>query len=62
MKKHKGILPQSMPFQVYKALDESRLPYADVVWGSLSQQQSISPSETANRAVDVIGVSKKRTP
>ena len=36
MKKIKGILPQSMLFQVYKALVESHLRYADVVWGSLS--------------------------
>ena len=35
MKKLKGILPQSMLFQVYKALVESHLRYADVVWGSL---------------------------
>ena len=31
MKKLKGILLQSMLFQVYKALVESRLRYADVV-------------------------------
>ena len=31
MKKLKGILPRSMLFQVYKALVESHLRYADVV-------------------------------
>ena len=31
MKKLKGILPQSMLFQVYEALVESHLRYADVV-------------------------------
>ena len=34
MKKLKGILPQSMHFQVYKAFVESHLRYADVVWGA----------------------------
>jgi len=34
MKKLKGILPQSMLFKVYKALVESHLRYAEVVWGS----------------------------
>ena len=36
MKKLKGILPQSMLFQVYKVLVGSHLRYADVVGGSLS--------------------------
>ena len=36
MKKLKGILPQSMLFQVYKELVESHFRYTDVVWGSLS--------------------------
>ena len=35
MKKLKGILPQSMLFQVYRALVESHLRYADVVWGEV---------------------------
>ena len=35
MKKLKDILPQSMLFQVYKALAESHLRYADIVWRSL---------------------------
>ena len=33
MKKLKGILPQSMLFQVYKALVESHLRYAEVSGG-----------------------------
>ena len=34
MKKLKGILPQSMLFQVYKALVESHIRFAGVVWGA----------------------------
>ena len=39
MKKLKGILPQPMLFQVYKAVVESHLRYAGVVWGSLSNTE-----------------------
>ena len=35
MKKHKGILPHSKLFQVYKELIESPHRYANVVWGSI---------------------------
>ena len=43
MKKLKGILPQSMLFQVYKALVESRLRYADVVWGGCYRTPKYQP-------------------
>ena len=51
MKKLTGILPQSMLFQVYKALVESHLRYADVVSISVLQRPQ-------NRAFDITEVSK----
>ena len=51
MKKLKGIFPQSMLFQMYKALFESHLRYADVVWGSLSNTKISAPSETAKPCI-----------
>ena len=58
MKKLKGILPQSMPFQVYKALVESHLRYADVVGGSLSNTKISALQILQNRAFDTIEASK----
>ena len=51
MKKLKGILPQSMLFQVYKALVESHLRYAEVSGGGLIEHQNISPSKTAKSCI-----------
>ena len=58
MKKLKGILPQSMLFQVYKALVESHLRYADVVWGSLSNAKISALQRLQNRVFDIIEASK----
>ena len=58
MKKLKGILPQSMLFQVYKALVESHLRYADVVWGSLSETKITALQRLQNRAFEIIQGSK----
>ena len=58
MKKLKGILSQSMLFQVYKALVESHLRYADVVWGSLSETKITALQRLQNRAFEIIQVSK----
>ena len=44
MKKLKSIFPQSMLFQVYKALVESHLRYANVIWGNQSNTK-IKPSK-----------------
>ena len=54
MKKLKGILPQSMLSQVYKALVESRLRYADVIWGSLSETKITALQRLQNRAFEII--------
>ena len=58
MKKLKGILPQSMLFQVYKSLVESHLRYADVVWGSLSETKVTALQRLQNRAFEIIQGSK----
>ena len=58
MKKLKDILPRSMLFQVYKALVESHLRYADVVWGSLSNTKISALQRLQNRAFDIIEASK----
>ena len=39
LKKLKNILPQSQLSNVYRALVESHMRYADVIWGSLSIQK-----------------------
>ena len=54
MKKLKGSLPQSMLFQVYKALVESHLRYADVVWGSLLNNKLSAFQRLQNRASGII--------
>ena len=58
MKKLKGILSQSMLFQVYKALVESNLRYADVVCGSLSNTKITALQRLQNRAFEIIQASK----
>ena len=58
MKKLKGILPQSMLFQVYKALVESHLRYADVVLGSLTETKITALQRLQNRAFEIIQGSK----
>ena len=58
MKKLKGILTQSILFQVYKALVESHLRYADVVWRSLSNPEIRALQRLQNRAFEFIQGSK----
>ena len=58
MKKLKDILPQSMLFQVYKALVQSHLRYADVVWGSLSNTKISALQGMQNRGLDSIEASE----
>ena len=58
MKKLKGIFSQPMLFQVYKALVESYLRYADEVWGSLSNTKISTFQRLQNRAFDIIEASK----
>ena len=58
MKKFKGILPQLMLFQVYKALVENHLHYVDVVWGGLSNAELSVLQRLQSRAFDIIEASK----
>ena len=58
MKKLKDMLPQSMLFQVYKALVESHLRYADVVWGSLTETKITALQRLQNRTFEIIQGSK----
>ena len=61
MKKLTDILPHSTPYQVYKALVESHLCYADVVWGRLSNTKVSTLQRLQNRAFDIIEASRKKT-
>ena len=54
MKKLKGILPQSMLFQVCKVLVKSHLRYADVVLGSLSNTKLSALQRLQNCVFDSI--------
>ena len=47
-----------MLFQVYKALVESHLRYADVVWGSLSNTKITTLQKLQNHAFEIIQGSK----
>ena len=47
-----------MLFQVYKALVESHLCYADAVWWSLSNTKVSALQRLQNRAFDIIEASK----
>ena len=47
-----------MLFQVYKALVESNLRYADVVWGSLSNTKISALQRLQNRAFEFIEASQ----
>ena len=53
MKKPKGILPQSMLFQMYKAHVKNHLRYPDVIWGSLSNTKISALLKMQNRAFDI---------
>ena len=60
MKKLRDILPQSMLFQVCKALVKSYLRYADVVWGNLSNTKISALQRLQNRAIDIIEALKAK--
>ena len=54
MKKHTVILPQSMPFQVYKEAVERHLSYANGVWRSVSHTKISALKRLQIRAFDII--------
>ena len=58
LRKLKSILPQSSLSNVYRALVESHIRYADVVWGSLSNGKIESLQRLQDRAVSLIHTSR----
>ena len=58
LRKLKNILPQSQLLNVYQALVESHLRYANVVWGALSHTKLSTLQKYQNRAFDLIESAK----
>ena len=58
IRKLKNILPQSQLLNVYQALVESHLRYANVIWGALSDTKIGTLLKYQNRALDLIESSK----
>ena len=58
IRKLKNILPQSQLLNVYQALVESHLRYANVLWGALSDTKIGTYQKYQNRALDLIESSK----
>ena len=58
LRKLKNILPQSQLLNVYQALVESHLRYANVVWGPLSSTKLSTLQRYQDRAFDLIESSK----
>ena len=60
IRKLKNILPQSQLLNVYQALVESHLRYANVIWGTLSDTKISTLQKYQNRALDLIESSKMK--
>ena len=58
LRKLKNILPQSQLLNVYQALVESHLRYANVVWGTLSNTKLSNLQRYQDRALELIESSK----
>ena len=58
LRKLKNILPQSKVLDVYRALVESHLRYANVVWGALPSTKLSTLQKYQNRAFNLIESSK----
>ena len=58
LKKLKNILPQSQLSNVYRALVESHMRHADVIWGSLSKSRKESLQRLQDRAISIIETSR----
>ena len=58
LRKLKNILPQSKLLDVYRALVESHLRYANVVWGALPSTKLSTLQKYQNRAFNLIESSK----
>ena len=60
LKKLKNILPQSKLCQVYRALVESHMRYANVIWGSLPESKLQALQKLQNRAWSLINTAKQK--
>ena len=60
LRKLKNILPQSKLLDVYRALVESHLRYANVVWGALPSTKLSALQKYQNRAFNLIESSKTK--
>ena len=60
IRKLKNILPQSQLLNVYQALVESHLRYANVIWGALSNTKIRILQKYQNMALDLIESSKMK--
>ena len=58
LRRLKNILPQSSLSNVYRALIESHIQYADVIWGSLSNTKIEFLRRLQDRAVSMIHTSR----
>ena len=58
LKKMTNILPQSQLSNVYRALVESHMRYADVIWGHLSNSKKESVQRLQDRAISIIETSR----
>ena len=61
LRRLKSILPQSSLSNVYRALIESHIRYADVIWGSLSNTKIEFLQRLQDRAVSMIHTSRIKT-
>ena len=60
LEKLKNILPQSQLSNVYRALVESYMRCADVIWGRLSITKKESLQRLQDRAISIIGTSRMK--
>ena len=60
MRKLRNILPQSKLCNVYHAVVESHLRYADVIWGSLPETKLMTLQRLQNRAKMIIKNAKHK--
>ena len=62
LKKLKDVLPQSKLCDVYRALFESHLRYANTIWGRLSSAELQTPQRLQNKALSMIESARYKDP
>ena len=58
LKSLKNIVPQSQLSNVYRALVESHIRYADVIWGSISNSKIESLQRFQDRAISINDIAR----